>query len=61
MVPYDPVERDQHWVVVGDRIQSKQDQSTVLDVRFHSKWKWVGIVSATYDGGDSQRWFLDYV
>ena len=62
---YDPGSKDQHYVIVGDRVQNMHDAGTVMEVNTRKALGAMGVKGAVfagkYDGDVNQKWAIDYV
>ena len=62
---YDPGSKDQHFIIVGDRVQSMHSAETVLEVNTRKALGAMGVKGAVfagkYDGDMNQKWTIDYV
>lgn len=61
VVPYEPDSVEQHWAIVGDRIENLFDNKMVIDVKAESKFNCASLIKYSFHGGENQRWKFVYV
>lgn len=60
-MPFNPDNKEQYWVIVGDRIQNKYEDKMVLDISGESRMSGTPLIKYKFHGGDNQKWKFEYI
>lgn len=61
VMPFNPDNKEQYWVIVGDRIQNKYEDKMVLDISGESRMSGTPLIKYKFHGGDNQKWKFEYI